>query len=245
MNVAGDERYQLVFRPDGDLLERARGCEADVFLQTFGNTEQDFAEEYGAYEQASHFIALADPCGEVVGCCRLIVPSPAGLKTINDVSRPPWGVDGARAVRLLGADLSRAWDVATLAVRKDRPVPQLASAALYHGLVQAMRANGIRWIVMMLDERVRRLLAAAGVMLRPIPGTVPAPYLGSPATVPLFGDLPAMVDAQRRHHPDAYRLLGMGVGLGGIEVPPLAEWVIGAPTHAALHDGQPGLARTA
>jgi hypothetical protein len=244
MTVAGDA-YHLVFCPEGELLERTRACEADVFLEVYGNTELEWVEEYGPYEDASHFIALVGACGEVVGSCRLIVPSPVGLKTVNDLGRAPWKVDGARAVRAAGADLSQLWDVATLAVRKDGKVTPLASAALYHGLVQAMRANGVRWIVMMLDERVRRLLAVAGVMLRPIPGTSPAPYLGSVATAPLVGDLPAMAEAQRRQNPDGYRLLSMGAGLTGIAVPPLSEWVISTWGRVPVHGGGPGLARTA
>jgi hypothetical protein len=245
MTVAGDEQYQLVFRPEGELLARTRMCEAGVFLSAYGNTEADFIEEYGAYEEASYFIALVDSCGEVVGSCRLIVPSPAGLKTVNDVARSPWGVDGARAVRATGADLSRAWDVATLAVRKDRAVTPLASAALYHGLVLATRANGVRWIVMMLDERARRLLAMAGFVARPIPGTGPAPYLGSAATTPLVGDVAAMIDAQRRENPDAYRLMSMGLGFTDIEIPPLSDWVVSNWDRAASRDVVPGLARTA
>src|SRR5437588_8071317 len=149
------ERFQLVFRPEGALLAATKACEAEVFLETYGNTAADFAAEYGPYDDASHFIALVDGSDDVVGACRLIAPSPAGLKTVNDVSRPPWQVDGARAVRAVGADLSAAWDVATISVRTGRDVSPLASAALYHGLVMATRANRVRWIVMMLDERAR------------------------------------------------------------------------------------------
>ncbi len=238
-------QYRLVFRPDGELLARTRACEAEVFLQVYGNTELQWIAEYGPYEDASHFLALTDHEGGVVGCCRLIVPSPAGLKTVKDVSRAPWGIDGARAIRAAGADPSRTWDVATLAVRRDRrDVTPLASAALYHGLVQAMRANGIRWMVMLLDERVRRLLAMAGVVPRPIPGTAAAPYLGSQATVPLVGDLVAMAELQRRQNPEAHRLLSNGAGLANVSVPPLPEWVIADGDALPLLDA-PGLGRIA
>lgn len=219
-----DDRLRLIFRPDGEVLARTRACEAEVFLRTYGNTEADFDAEYGPYDAASHFIALADADGAVVGCCRLITPSPAGLKTVNDVSRPPWEIDGKRAVRAAGADPDLAWDVATLAVRPRRGLTSLASAALYHGLVLATRANAVRWIVMMLDERARRLLAMAGFVARPIPGTATAEYLGSGATTPLVGDVAAMIDSQRRDNPDAYRLMSLGAGLDGIDIPPLEQW---------------------
>lgn len=241
--IAG--RYRLSFCPEGDVLDGARACEAEVFLRTYGNTEADLAAEYGPYEPTSRFISLTDGDGEVVGACRVILPSPVGLKTVNDVARPPWSVDGARAVRVAGAEIARAWDVATVAVRRGREVTPLASAALYHGLVMATRANGVRWIVMMLDERARRLLAMAGFVPRVIPGTGPAPYLGSPTTTPLVGDVAAMIDAQRRENPDAYRLVTLGSGLTNIEVPPLSQWVVRDSAPVPSLGAVPGLARSA
>lgn len=228
--------YELVCSPTGQLLQSALDCESEIFLRTFGNTKEQWAEEYGDYEDASHFLALADDAGEAVGVCRVITPSPAGLKTVNDVARPPWQVDGPRALRASGADPARTWDVATIAVRPDSRVTPLASAALYHGLVLLTRANDVRWIVMMLDERARRLLAIAGFVARPIPGTTPAPYLGSAMSTPLVGDVAAMIDGQRRTNPDAYRLITLGVGMTGIEIPPLDAFVISSARAVAVPD---------
>ena len=80
---------------------------------------------------------------------------------------------------------------------------------------------------------------------RPIPGTAPAPYLGSSATTPLVGDVAAMIDAQRRQNLDAYRLMSLGVGLTGIDVAPLPEWVVTGADRAPARDGVPGLAKIA
>ncbi len=235
-NTSGTS-YRLVFQPEGHLLDAARACESEVFLHAYGNTSEDFVREYGPYEGASHFIALASADDEVVGVCRLVFPGPAGLKTVNDVSRPPWNVDGVRATRAVGADLTSTWDVATLGVLPSRRMPFLGAAALYHGLVMATRANDVRWIVMMLDERARRLLAAAGFIAAAIPGTAPAPYLGSESSTPLVGNVAAMIDVQRRTNPDAYRLMSLGVGLDGITVPPLSEFVVRASVPAAAQQG--------
>jgi hypothetical protein len=244
--MAGEQRrYQLSFCPDGDVLAGARACEADVFLRAYGNTEADLAREYDPYESASRFIALTDSDGTVVGACRVIAPSPAGLKTVNDVSRSPWSVDGVRAVKVAGADVAHAWDVATVAVRPDPTITPLASAALYHGLVMATRANGVRWIVMMLDERARRLLSMAGFVARPIPGTRPAPYLGSPASTPLVGDVATMIDFQRRTNPEAYRLMSLGTGLTNIDVPPLPHWTVSDSNLVPSRDAELGLVRSA
>lgn len=228
MTITPAVPFRLVVEPLDDLLAATRACEAEVFLHTYGNSAQQLADEYGPYEATSHFLALVGPAGDVVGACRLIAPGPAGLKTVADVARAPWHVDGARALRAAGADPDRSWDVATIAVLPRRGVTPLASAALYHGLVQATRMNAIDWITMMLDERARRLLAAVGFVAGTLPGTAGAPYLGSACTTPLVGDVARMLDHQRRTSPEAHRLIGLGVGLDGVAVPSAEEFVIGA-----------------
>ena len=207
---------------DADLVA-ARECESDVFLQTYGNTVEQFAEEYGQYESATGFMAVFNEAGVAVAAVRFIKPGPAGLKTLNDVSRAPWNVDGLRSARAAGLDPDRTWDIATIAVRRNVG-NWLCAAALYHGLISACRANGIDWIVMIMDERARRLLMASSLVPTPLPGTGPGPYLGSAVSTPLFGNLAAMFDAQRRLNPDAYRLIFLGVGLDGIAMPSPDGW---------------------
>ena len=56
-------------------------------------------------------------------------------------------------------------------------------------------------------------------MTRPLPGTHAAPYLGSPASTPVYGHFAEMADLQRRTNPEAHRLIDLGVGLDGISVP--------------------------
>ncbi len=98
--------FELHFDPTGDVLEAARDCEAEVFLRAYGNTRDEIADEYGPYEDSSAFIALTDDRGDVVAETRMIAPSAAGLKTLNDTSRAPWHVDGYRAARAAGIDLT-------------------------------------------------------------------------------------------------------------------------------------------
>jgi hypothetical protein len=215
----------LRFNPEADLLAAARDCEAEVFLRAYGNTRQQLEDEYGPYEPASVFIALADDSGDVLGACRLIRPTSLGLKTLDDAARPPWSLDVARAARAARLDLSQTWDVATLGCRRGlKGAGRLASAALFHGLVQAVRANEIRSAVMIIDERVRYLLAAAGMTGRPLPGARPARYLGSPASTPVYRHCDEAFDQQRITNPEAHRLFTHGIGLDGIRVPPLAEF---------------------
>ena len=227
---------RLLFNPTGDELIATRDCEAEIFFRTYGNTVAQLQLEYGPYENASVFLALVQASGTVVAACRLITPSPAGLKTLNDVGQEPWLVDGLRSARAARIDPARTWDVATIGVRADTGARLLfAAAALYHGIALAARVNRIQTIVMIMDERARRLLNATGVITQHLPGTRTAPYLGSPASTPLYGHLAQMADLQRRVNPEAHRLIGQGAGLDGVTVPGPADFLLAG--QAALLPG--------
>lgn len=211
--------FTLLLDASGDALAAVRDCEAAVFLDTYGNSAEQLQEEYEPYERASVFVGVLDGSGRAVAAARLIRPGDAGQKTLVDVSRSPWLVDGRRAAAAAGLDVSQTWDIATLAVRRGHGRGGLLAAAVYHGMIQTLRANRARWIVMMMDLRARRLLEMAGLHTRLLPGTRPGPYLGSAATAPLWAELALMLDEQRRLNPDAYRLITLGVGLDGVRLP--------------------------
>ena len=216
---ASSAPLRLIFDPIGELLDATRACEAEVFLERYGNTAEQFQVEYGPYEDSTVFMAL-EARGRVVAACRIILPSAAGLKSLNDAAGPPWQIDSHRAAGAARIDLQRTWDVATICIRRDAgPHRHFAAAALYYGISQAARINGMQTLVMILDERARQLLTACGLVTRALPGTHPAPYLGSPASTPVYGHLAEMADVQRRLNPDAYRLIGQGVGLDGVALP--------------------------
>ena len=216
----------LHFDVTGDLLAAARDCEAEVFLEHYGNTREQLVGEYGSYEDASVFLAIADDAGDVLAAVRLLAPGgAAGLKTLADVGGAPWHVDGVRAAGAAGVLLGSTWEVATLGVRRSagREAARL-SLALYHGLIQVQRANGMTSFVAVLDERVRRLLTSVGLLTRPLPGTSTGPYLGSAASTPVYAHCAPVLDNQRREFPDAHRLVTLGVGLGEVAVPALADF---------------------
>ncbi len=216
-----DSDFRMVFNPGGAILESARECEAEVFLRWYGNTRTELEHEYGPYEDRSVFLVITDRHDEVSAAMRLIAPGGAhGLKVLNDIGRPPWDVDGARSATAAGIDLRSTWEVATLGVRRrGRAHEQHQSVALYHGLGAIHRANGMSSFVAILDDTVRRLLGSVGLITQVLPGTRSAPYLGSTASTPVYAHCAQMVDTQRRRFPDAHRLVTLGVGLDGIEVP--------------------------
>ncbi len=213
-------RLRIVFDPTGDLLEATRDCEADIFLQWYGNTREQLAEEYGPYEHDSVFVSVVDDTDEVLACVRLLTGATTSLKTVDDVSRPPWAVDAPRSAAAVGVDVTRAWDVATMGVRPGLKQGRTGLAlATYHALITSIRANSVPSVVAILDERVRRLLTSVGWAMRTLPGTRAANYLGSDSSTPVYADIAQILDEQRRVNPDAHRLITLGVGLDGVQVP--------------------------
>src|SRR5690606_40194536 len=120
----------------------------DVFLEVFGNTAELLEREYGPFERASRFLVVLDhETLRPAGACRMIEPSPAGNKTVEDVGRV-WGLP------LLGASAGGhplaedAWDVATLAVHADyrgERTDSVISAALFQGITMFMASRDVRW----------------------------------------------------------------------------------------------------
>ncbi len=232
---------RLSFHPDADVDPDVLVCEFEVLNHWYGDTRDLLDEAYGPYQDQTCFLTLHHATDGVVGFCRLILPGPLPLKTIVDIDRPPWNVDGHRAAAAAGVDVSRTWDIATLGMRHQiLGAGSVAAAALYHGLILATRANEIPWLTAIIDRRVRSLLSSIGLPLQALPGTQAESYMGSPACAPVYTHLPSILDAQRRNDPDAYRLVSLGSGLDGVAVPALADFTIGSST-GAVGLGRPAL----
>jgi hypothetical protein len=215
---------RFVFDPTGEEAAAARRCEADVFLEAYGNTPEEFEVEYGPYEDSTGFMTVLQEDGEAVAAMRFIAPGPAGLKTLNDVGRPPWEVDGLRSARAAGVDPLRTWDVATIAVRRGAGRGGLCASALYHGIITAANANDIDFLVMIMDSHARELLTSLGLHTQALPGTKTGEYLGSASSTPLWAHLNRGIEQQRHDSPDAYRLIYHGIGLDGIAMPTDWAW---------------------
>jgi len=236
----GAPLFRMEFNPSGDRLAAALDCEAAVFLKTYGNTAQQLSDEYGPYAAASVFIGIYEPGGDAVGAVRLIRPTMFGLKTLHDVARPPWSLDVPRMARAARLNLDRTWDFTTLGARRGlRRWSTLIGAGLFHGLVQAVRANDIDSAVMMIDERVRGLLALAGMTGRTMPGAQTTTYMGSARCTPVYEHCQQAFDRQRLMNPDGYRLFMQGIGLDGLQVPPLSAFRLQSVPGASPTDPTP------
>jgi hypothetical protein len=208
-----------VFRGDEPGAKLGRHLEGAVFLEAFGNTKELLDEEYGPYEQKSVFICVVDHLRWLpAGVMRVLLPSPVGLKSLNDIE-PVWGESAETLVERTGLklDMGRTWDVATLAVAPDyrgRAARGLVGMGLYQTVVLAARACGVDWLAAILDMPVFRLLQwTLRMPFAGYEGVAPLPYLGSAASIPVWCDL---VDYERRlaaADPDLHAILFEGVGL--------------------------------
>jgi hypothetical protein len=214
----GDRTLKLDFLtgpPDTDLV----ACEAEVLGERYGDTEESLAAAYGAHADNTAWLSVTDSGGRVLGWSRLIAPGPLQLKTLADVSLPPWSIDGVAAARSVGLDPDRCWDVATIGTRRDLGADSVRAAmALYHGMIIATRVNGADWVLAIMHVLVRRILAHAGLVMHPLPGTAPGVYMEAPGFIPVYANLERVLAEQRVAYPEAYGQVALG-RLDDIEVP--------------------------
>lgn len=196
--------YRLTFAAQGNLLDAARDLEAQG--------PGDFAP----YDSSSIFFAVTDTAGDVLGAARVILPGPAGLKTLNDAR-------AERAARLFGVDAGLSWDIASFTVRPG--TDGRVAAALCHGIVQALRTNRVPAIVATLDDTARLVFAAAGLLPSRVPGAGAAVRCGR---------VSELLDMQRRSNQDGYRLVSQGLGLEGVRAPGPDDLLVTAPMRAGV-----------
>ena len=177
--------------------ELGRRIEREVFAEFFGNTPELLAAEYGPYEASSVFLCVIDHRRMApAGVSRVIVPSPAGFKSLHDIERV-WGQEPVDVIARSGApiDLERCWDIATLAATAEYRGPGsegLVSLALYQALAMSALVTETPWLVAVMDVAVIELMSSQ--LASPFcsfPGTEPRSYLDSPASRPVYVDLTA------------------------------------------------------
>ncbi|GAB2482459.1 hypothetical protein GCM10027265_37100 [Jatrophihabitans fulvus] len=216
-------RLQVAGRCDLVASEAYR-FERRIFEQFYGIGPDAHDAEFAAFNARSVFVSVTDALDNVVGHMRLIHPGPdpvaEPVKTVVEAALQPWFLDIHRSIRAAGIDAHRTWDVGTLAV--DRSIGRnrtLVLGALYHALVRLAEANDIRHLLMTVDERVRTTLRLVGLPTTALPGARPLPWCGSAASTPVWGNCDDMLAHQRRHNPEAHRLVRLGVGLGDVALP--------------------------
>ncbi len=186
-----------VFSSDDPGAELARSVEAEVFLDTFGNTPEQLAAEYSPYEGRTVFLCVIDHLRRApAAAMRIIVPTADGRlsKSLDDMERH-WGIRPTVATIRNGVRFPffNTWDIATLAVshsHQGRATAGLVSMALYEAYVRGSRECGYDYVVAILDKRAYRF---SNWVFRdtwaPFDGTDAIPYLGSPSSLPVWSQL--------------------------------------------------------
>ena len=206
----------------------ARHVERVVFGESFGNSPEQLDVEYGKYEHSSVFLCVIDHGRRLpVGMARAILPSDAGLKSLDDLERE-WGEDIDDVLARTGLPMERdfVWDcatVATLAGYRRGTTHGLISMALYQTLTTAAVRCGFRWLVAVVDAPVLRVLQwRAGRPFHTYDGVPAMPYLGSAASMPVWSDLAAWSARLAIENPVKHEIVFGGHGLPGDVAPP--DW---------------------
>lgn len=199
--------------------EIGREVERMVFGEYFGNTPEMLAAEYEAYEASSIFLCVIDQRRLVpAGVSRSIVSSKAGFKSLHDIPRV-WGASPDDLIERSrsGLDLHRCRDIATLATTADyrgAGTEGLVSLALYQAIIMSSMMTDAPWLVAVMDVAVIDLLSERiGSPFSRYPDVVPQRYLDSPASLPVYVDLPAYGDRLAAADANMHSILFRGTGL--------------------------------
>lgn len=199
--------------------ELGRSVEREVFLEFFGNSPALLAEEYDPYEPTSLFFVVIDHGRRVpAGVMRVVLPSPVGHKSLDDLARV-WGESADAVCARTGVDLgdARVWDIATLAAAPDyrgAATGGLVSLALYQAVGMLAARDGVDFLVAVLDLVVLDLVQSRiGRPFDRFDGIEPVAYLDSPASLPVYCDFPGHESRIRLLDPTMHALLYLGEGL--------------------------------
>jgi hypothetical protein len=206
------------FGPFDPAAELARAVESAVLLGSYGIIPETIRAEYGEYESSSLFFCILDHRREVpAGAVRIILPTEGGpgLKTVNDLPRE-WNetADEYVARHALPCELSRTWDIATLAVAPEYRSPfatGLVSMGLYQSGLRTAVELGFEWMIAIIDTAVLRMSRAR--FHQPfIAFAEGRPYLGSECS-PVYLSVPGYRSQLAVVDPPMHGIMFEGVGV--------------------------------
>jgi len=199
--------------------QQALKLEGRVFLEEFGNTEEELAHEYGSYEPWSIVFFIQDNINDLAaGMTRVILPNGStGLKSVRDIKM--FWPELAEDQYVLDTFLieNKSWDIGTLAIGKDYQGPLAAgivSLGLYQAVTRAAKACGIDLFIAILDNVVYRMSRwKYYAPWNAIPGSTPKPYLGSKASTPVYSRISEWGLRLSQQDPIMYEVIYEGRGL--------------------------------
>jgi len=197
--------------------ELGRRVERAVFLDAFGDTPDVLADEYDPYEAASFFFVVIDHRRRVAaGTMRVIMPTGAGQKSLDDLLRV-WGRSAGDVIAGTPTfPAGTSWDLATMAVHpqyRGAATSGLVSMSLIQALNMTAPRSGVAAYVTVLDSVVLRFLQwQLNKPFQTFAGIDARPYLGSPLSQAVFCDVTEWRDRLAAANPVLHELLFEGTG---------------------------------
>ncbi len=196
--------------PTDPLAHEAKLLEEAIFFETFGNTAECLATEYGPFDDCSLYIVVVDhQLARVVGMIRLIFDKHGRLKSLGDIELGPWNKPVDEVLARTGLDdfdMSETLDGATLAVHPDyrqSKASNLVSFSMYSAMLALARAAKMRWFVTIFDVIVLdSIQKSMGEPFDYFAGIEPMRYLDSPLSIPVYLDMETHAAQMRALDPE-------------------------------------------
>lgn len=205
-----------------------RYVEKTQFEAVFNNSAADMHREYGPYEDASTFFISIDQENAVpTGALRIIRHSPSGLKSVNDVSRPPLQLSAERIQQAHHIEtFDDCWDIGTVAAMPDYP-SGAASIQLYRAMYLAAMREHVQHAISVVDMNVLPALTNyLGIPFQPLADTRPFEYLGSANSQAVYGYVPEFYE--KMEHKRRFSVRGL------LAKKALARLVVGTEDHTLM-----------
>jgi hypothetical protein len=207
----GDDRF-VCYKLEGDdkFADIARHIETVVFDEAFNNSSKDMEREYGPYEdQSEFFVSIDRESKKATGALRIIKNGPVGLKTLNDVTQPPFIASKKDILEGHGIDdLDECVDVGTVAVLPEyRSAQGGISVQLYRAMYVNALEDGTSHLISIVDEKpLSKLTDYLGIPFVPLGNLEGRDYLGSEKSQPVYGYIP---DFYKKMNRKRYTLKGL------------------------------------
>lgn len=192
---------RITIRPIDHATSEA-DLEARVFQACFGNSARQLRDLYQPYSKHSLFLGCWTEAGRLAAAMRITMGSGGALRTLDDLQGSPWLLDPRVVLAGAAIDPGSTCDIATICVEPwaARSRGGIAIDCLCLGLFVLSARSAVRTWTAMLDDRVLSLLRMSGIDFELLPGAWSAPYLGSPATSPVYADVDRVVATMARDH---------------------------------------------
>ncbi|HVV25729.1 MAG TPA: GNAT family N-acyltransferase [Candidatus Saccharimonadales bacterium] len=202
-----------------------RFVESQVFDEFFQNDLERMKQEYSPYDAESTFLSVLDyEEKKPVGVIRIIRPSEAGLKSLNDLVDPsgPWFKEGDTVEKRfseIGSDPEHTVDISTMAIMPEYRTNHAAdgaSAALYSSCVRWSLAHGYNRWVTIVDESIYDMMQSWGEPFQPFKDAEWASYIDSAKSIPVHTELHSGLEKIKRFDQDMTQKFGNPVDIHGL-----------------------------